>query len=151
MQNCKYANVQVCKCESMQMCKYANVQVNKCVSKYEVCNCEHAAYGDRPCLPIFLHILPLTPSPFLTFSQVHRNVLDLIYAQTIFWFSYFFAPLMTVVSVCFYFLIFYIKRFALYNSVPSRRSYKAASMVVVVVDVVFVAVVVVVDVVVAIS
>ena len=43
---CKYANMQVCKCASMQMCKYANVQVCNCASmqmfnyaNVQVCKC----------------------------------------------------------------------------------------------------------------
>ena len=35
---CKYANVLVCKCASMQMCWYANVQVCKCASM-QICKC----------------------------------------------------------------------------------------------------------------
>ena len=37
--SCKYANVQVCKCASMQMFKYANRQVCKCAS---MLNCKYA-------------------------------------------------------------------------------------------------------------
>jgi hypothetical protein len=58
--------------------------------------------------PCHTPMVPNVASPSLT-CQVHRNVLDLVYAQTLFWFSFFYAPLMAVAAVCFYFFIFYIK------------------------------------------
>lgn len=56
-----------------------------------------------------------------------KHVLDIVYTQTIVWMGAFFCPLLPVMGTIFYFLIFYIKKFAcLINCTPSPVVYKAS-------------------------
>ncbi|CAK9804247.1 Transmembrane channel-like protein 7 [Anthophora quadrimaculata] len=56
-----------------------------------------------------------------------KQVLDVVYLQTICWLGFFFAPLLPLVAVIGTFLLFYIKKFTcLVNSTPSSRVYRAS-------------------------
>lgn len=47
--------------------------------------------------------------------------LDLIYLQTIIWSSIFFAPGLIIISIIYYFLTFYIRKFSLYYCNTSKE------------------------------
>lgn len=56
-----------------------------------------------------------------------KNVLDIVYIQTLCWFGYFYAPLLSALASVAFFLLFYIKKFAcLHNSKPSAIIYRAS-------------------------
>ncbi|CAH0718602.1 unnamed protein product, partial [Brenthis ino] len=56
-----------------------------------------------------------------------KNVLDIVYTQTIIWMGAFFCPFLPIIGTIFCFLIFYIKKFScLTNSTPSPIVYKAS-------------------------
>lgn len=56
-----------------------------------------------------------------------KHVLDIVYIQTIIWMGSFFCPFLPIIGTIFYFLIFYIKKFAcLINCTPSPVVYKAS-------------------------
>ncbi|XP_076840059.1 transmembrane channel-like protein 5 isoform X2 [Brachyhypopomus gauderio] len=61
--------------------------------------------------------------------DVATNVLDLIYAQTLSWIGIYFSPLLPVIQVIKFFIIFYLKRVSLnMNCQPPRRTGRAAQM-----------------------
>ncbi|KAJ1097111.1 hypothetical protein NDU88_002238 [Pleurodeles waltl] len=61
--------------------------------------------------------------------DIARNVLDLIYAQTLAWIGIFFSPLLPVIQILKLFIIFYVKKVSLMmNCVPPRRAWKASQM-----------------------
>ncbi|XP_064818980.1 transmembrane channel-like protein 5 isoform X2 [Oncorhynchus masou masou] len=61
--------------------------------------------------------------------DVARNVLDLIYAQTLAWIGIYFSPLLPVIQIIKFFILFYLKKVSLtQNCQPPRRAGRAAQM-----------------------
>ncbi|KAM4750283.1 transmembrane channel-like protein 5 [Anableps anableps] len=61
--------------------------------------------------------------------DVARNVLEIIYAQTLAWIGIYFSPLLPVIQILKFFILFYIKKVSLtQNCQPPRRSGRAAQM-----------------------
>ncbi|XP_068607057.1 transmembrane channel-like protein 5 [Brachionichthys hirsutus] len=61
--------------------------------------------------------------------DVARNVLDLIYAQTLAWIGIYFSPLLPAIQILKFFILFYLKKVSLtQNCQPPRRSGRAAQM-----------------------
>ncbi|XP_034044790.1 transmembrane channel-like protein 5 isoform X2 [Thalassophryne amazonica] len=61
--------------------------------------------------------------------DVARNVLELIYAQTLAWIGIYFAPLLPVIQIGKFFILFHLKKVSLtQNCQPPRRSGRAAQM-----------------------
>ncbi|XP_061578825.1 transmembrane channel-like protein 5 [Cololabis saira] len=61
--------------------------------------------------------------------DVARNVLELIYAQTLAWIGIYFSPLLPAIQILKFFIIFYLKKISLtHNCQPPRRSGRAAQM-----------------------
>ncbi|KAL1278027.1 hypothetical protein QQF64_024700 [Cirrhinus molitorella] len=61
--------------------------------------------------------------------DIARNVLDLIYAQTLAWIGIYFSPLLPVIQVLKLFIIFYLKKISLsMNCQPPKHSGRAAQI-----------------------
>ncbi|KAG1967739.1 transmembrane channel-like protein [Pimephales promelas] len=61
--------------------------------------------------------------------DIARNVLDLIYAQTLAWIGIYFSPLLPVMQVIKLFIIFYLKKISLsMNCQPPKHTGRAAQM-----------------------
>ncbi|XP_051995157.1 transmembrane channel-like protein 5 [Xyrauchen texanus] len=61
--------------------------------------------------------------------DIARNVLDLIYAQTLSWIGIYFSPLLPVMQVIKLFIIFYLKKISLsVNCQPPKHTGRAAQM-----------------------
>ncbi|XP_068445348.1 transmembrane channel-like protein 5 [Clinocottus analis] len=61
--------------------------------------------------------------------DVARNVLELIYAQTLAWIGIYFSPLLPAIQILKFFFMFYLKKVSLIqNCQPPRRTGRAAQM-----------------------
>ncbi|KAM9314790.1 transmembrane channel-like protein 5 [Pholidichthys leucotaenia] len=61
--------------------------------------------------------------------DVARNVLEITYAQTLAWIGIYFSPLLPVLQILKFFILFYLKKVSLtQNCQPPRRSSRAAQM-----------------------
>uniref|UniRef100_A0A8C5HHA7 Transmembrane channel-like protein n=1 Tax=Gouania willdenowi TaxID=441366 RepID=A0A8C5HHA7_GOUWI len=61
--------------------------------------------------------------------DVGRNVLEIIYAQTLGWIGIYFSPLLPAIQILKFFILFYLKKVSLIqNCQPPRRSGRAAQM-----------------------
>ncbi|KAM9363076.1 transmembrane channel-like protein 5 [Symphorus nematophorus] len=61
--------------------------------------------------------------------DVARNVLEIIYAQTLAWIGIYFSPLLPAIQILKFFILFYLKKVSLtQNCQPPRRSGRAAQM-----------------------
>lgn len=61
--------------------------------------------------------------------DVARNVLEIIYAQTLAWIGIYFSPLLPVIQILKFFILFYVKKVSLMqNCQPPRRTGRAAQM-----------------------
>ncbi|XP_077979713.1 transmembrane channel-like protein 7 [Glandiceps talaboti] len=59
--------------------------------------------------------------------EIPKNVLDIIYSQTICWIGAFFSPLLPCICVLKAFIFFYLKKWSLiYNFLPPSRPYRAS-------------------------
>ncbi|XP_053393438.1 transmembrane channel-like protein 7 isoform X2 [Mercenaria mercenaria] len=59
--------------------------------------------------------------------DIPKNVLDLVYGQTLLWLGFYFAPLLSAVCIVTFFLVFYLKMLsAMYNTVPPEKPYQAS-------------------------
>ncbi|XP_076001370.1 transmembrane channel-like protein 5 [Genypterus blacodes] len=71
----------------------------------------------------------LFPSMGAPEFDVARNVLELIYAQTLAWIGIYFSPLLPVIQIVKFFILFYLKKVSLtHNCQPPRRQGRAAQM-----------------------
>uniref|UniRef100_A0A3Q3F2T2 Transmembrane channel-like protein n=1 Tax=Labrus bergylta TaxID=56723 RepID=A0A3Q3F2T2_9LABR len=71
----------------------------------------------------------LVPRLGLPEFDVARNVLELIYAQTLAWIGIYFSPLLPVIQIIKFFILFNLKKVSLtQNCQPPRRSSRAAQM-----------------------
>ncbi|XP_066432349.1 transmembrane channel-like protein 5 [Eleutherodactylus coqui] len=70
--------------------------------------------------------------------DIARNVLDLIYAQTLAWIGIYFSPLLPIIQMIKLFIIFYVKKVSLMmNCIPPRRAWRASQMTTVFVFILF--------------
>ncbi|XP_064645080.1 transmembrane channel-like protein 7 [Lineus longissimus] len=56
-----------------------------------------------------------------------KNVLDLVYSQSLYWVGFFFSPLIPAMAVLKTFLVFYLKKMTcLFNYIPAEKPYKTS-------------------------
>ncbi|XP_070683565.1 transmembrane channel-like protein 5 [Pempheris klunzingeri] len=83
-------------------------------------------FGEFLCNVIGTRLLPRLGVPEF---DVARNVLELIYAQTLAWIGIYFSPLLPAIQILKFFILFYLKKVSLtQNCQPPRRSGRAAQM-----------------------
>lgn len=59
--------------------------------------------------------------------ELNKHVLDVVYSQTLCWFGFFYAPLLSAMASIVFFLLFYIKKFnCLVNTIPNAVLYRAS-------------------------
>ncbi|XP_066292025.1 transmembrane channel-like protein 7 isoform X1 [Branchiostoma lanceolatum] len=59
--------------------------------------------------------------------QIPKNVLDIVYSQTLCWIGTFFAPMLPAICVIKTFIFFYLKKLSLmHNCVPSTKPFRAS-------------------------
>ncbi|XP_041075690.1 transmembrane channel-like protein 7 [Polyodon spathula] len=58
---------------------------------------------------------------------VPLNVLNIVYSQTLTWTGLFYCPLLPLLNCVMLFLMFYIKKFSLYNCQPAKRMFRSSS------------------------
>ncbi|GAB6031043.1 hypothetical protein CHUAL_007857 [Chamberlinius hualienensis] len=59
--------------------------------------------------------------------DIPSQVLDIVYSQTLCWMGVYFSPLLCVVNVIKYFILFYVKKFSLFvNCAPAKLTYRSS-------------------------
>ncbi|ELT96458.1 hypothetical protein CAPTEDRAFT_150917 [Capitella teleta] len=59
--------------------------------------------------------------------DIPKNVLDIVYSQTLCWIGTFFCPLIAIITVMKFFIFFYVKKLTLLkNCIPASRTYRAS-------------------------
>eukprot|EP00064_Thunnus_orientalis_P006827 superscaffoldBa00000729_g6846 len=92
---------------------------------------EHYSSQRRQIYALVLSVIGTRFLPRLGVPEfdIARNVLELIYAQTLAWIGIYFSPLLPAIQILKFFIVFYLKKVSLtQNCQPPRRSGRAAQM-----------------------